>query len=92
MSFGRPVIISTRVGARDLVEDGLNGRIVAPDVASLASAMKSLIANPEIIERYSEWICKNATPLTIKQHGERIHQVYRTVLQQSHEQGENREG
>lgn len=92
MSFGRPVIISTRVGARDLVEDGLNGRIVAPDVASLASAMKSLIANPEIIERYSKWICKNTTPLTIKQHGERIHQFYRTVLQQSHEQGENREG
>jgi glycosyltransferase involved in cell wall biosynthesis len=91
MSFGKPVIISTRVGAKDYVKDGYNGRIVTPDSISLASAMKDFLTNPELIECYSERICGNDMPLTMSKHCEKIRQLYRVACVRVCEQGKNGE-
>jgi glycosyltransferase involved in cell wall biosynthesis len=50
MACGLPIICATVAGcAADLVQDGWNGRLVAPgDVAQLAAAMDSLARDPEL--------------------------------------------
>lgn len=43
---GRPVVAAAADGVADLVEDGVTGRIVAPDPGSLAAAVDALLADP----------------------------------------------
>jgi glycosyltransferase involved in cell wall biosynthesis len=53
MCAGLPVVVGDTVGcARDLVKDGVNGRLVrAGDAASLAGALRDLIRDPEARRR-----------------------------------------
>ena len=49
-------IVATRVGAiPELVQDGINGRLVEPgDIQSLANALSELLDDPEISRRFGE--------------------------------------
>jgi len=52
LACGTPVIVTENVGARDIVEDGLNGLIVPPrDVDALADALQKLYASHELRRR-----------------------------------------
>lgn len=48
MNAAKPVIVSTEVGCQqDLVEDGVNGFVVAPrDIVALTSALERVLADP----------------------------------------------
>lgn len=80
MSFGRPVVISNRVGARDLVEDGKNGRICKPTVNSLSAVLADIIGHPEVVARYSKYICSQGNPLTMTEHVMDVEHTYGSVL------------
>jgi glycosyltransferase involved in cell wall biosynthesis len=48
MACGLPVIVTSRTGAADLVEDGVNGFVIPPrDVEALADRLQFLAAHPE---------------------------------------------
>lgn len=50
MAMERPVIAFDLDGSREIIEDGVNGFLVRPrDVKGLASAMRRLIKNPDLI-------------------------------------------
>lgn len=52
MAMGRPVITTDAPGCREVVEDGVNGRLVPPrDVEALISRMEEFISSPEMIPR-----------------------------------------
>lgn len=56
MACGLPAVASERAGATwELVEDGVNGWVVAPDVASITDALKKLLAL-----RSDEWSAMGA--------------------------------
>ncbi len=53
MASGLPVIATRIGGVSDLVEDGVDGRLVEPaDAATLAGALRELIGDPARRERY----------------------------------------
>jgi len=54
LGAGLPIIVSDRVGARELVKHGRNGLITcAGDIDSLANALLKLGQSPQLLERYS---------------------------------------
>ena len=54
LGAGLPIIVSDRVGARDLVEDGLNGLVTsAGDMSSLATALETLAESRVVRERFA---------------------------------------
>lgn len=80
MSFGRPVVISNRVGARDLVKDGENGRICEPTASSLSAVLADIVEHPEEVTRYSEYICSRSEFLTMAEHTADVERVYDVLL------------
>lgn len=55
MACGLPVIVTENVGARDLVEDGVNGFVVpASAPAQIAEKLRVLYANPELARQMGE--------------------------------------
>jgi glycosyltransferase involved in cell wall biosynthesis len=51
-SSGRPVVTTDMPGCREIVEDGVNGFLVAPrDVETLAAALEKLIKDPALRAR-----------------------------------------
>ncbi|MBO5490044.1 MAG: glycosyltransferase, partial [Desulfovibrio sp.] len=52
MSMGRPAVVTDAPGCREVVRDGVNGRLVPlRDPQALAAALESFIAAPESIAR-----------------------------------------
>jgi glycosyltransferase involved in cell wall biosynthesis len=55
MYMRRPVVVTDIGGLREMVEDGVTGRLVAPsDATALASAVLGLLADPESSRRMGE--------------------------------------
>ncbi|MEZ5599090.1 MAG: glycosyltransferase [Pseudomonadales bacterium] len=53
MACGVPVLSTTVAGIPEIVDDGVNGFLVAPgDTVSLASRMQQLLADPELADRF----------------------------------------
>jgi len=61
LGAGLPIVVSDRVGARDLVEEGRNG-FVAPagDVESLANALLALGQSDELRTSFGSWSAQQA--------------------------------
>jgi phosphatidylinositol alpha-mannosyltransferase len=55
MALGKPVVATAIDGYRQVVQDGVQGRLVAPrDSAGLAAALLELLGSPALRERYGE--------------------------------------
>ena len=53
MAAGTPVIAASVGGVAELLEDGVNGRLVPPgDVDALASALADVAHHPDAIDRW----------------------------------------
>ena len=48
LSYGVPVIVSSHVGAKDIVDEGKNGFVVEGNVDSLKTKLRSVLDKPEI--------------------------------------------
>ncbi len=54
-SIGRPLVSTDIPGCREVVRNGMNGILVRPaDVDDLASALRTLLTNPQLRQRYGE--------------------------------------
>jgi glycosyltransferase involved in cell wall biosynthesis len=55
MASGLPLLVSDVRGNRDLVRDGINGRVYQPgDAAGFQSAFRQIRSNPELTESFCE--------------------------------------
>jgi glycosyltransferase involved in cell wall biosynthesis len=65
MACGLPVIVTSRTGAADLVEDGVNGFVIAPrDVDALCDRLKFLATHPERLREMGRAARASASTLT----------------------------
>jgi glycosyltransferase involved in cell wall biosynthesis len=53
-AFGLPVVATWVGGLPDLVQDGLNGRLVAPTLADVTAALGGLVRDPDLRARLRE--------------------------------------
>ena len=79
MWHGIPVIVSNRVGAKDLIEDGRNGYIVEADSKKLKSVMEMLIQIPEKVSEMNEMIFHSVRIKNMREHCEEIEHLYREI-------------
>jgi glycosyltransferase involved in cell wall biosynthesis len=59
-AFGLPVVATWVGGLPDLVQDGLNGRLVAPTLAAIVAALRSLLRDPSERTRLREGALETA--------------------------------
>ena len=69
---GRPVVAVSFPGVEDLVEDGVNGRVVVRDPAALAEAANALINDPESSRRLGHSAVDAASERQFASVGKRI--------------------
>ena len=74
MALGKPVIASAATGNLEVVTDGRDGRLVAPqDPVAWAAAIEHLLANPPVAERMG-----NAARVTARERFSLSHTIERT--------------
>ena len=77
MSYGVPVIVSNTVGAKDEIEDEINGVITKATTSSFYHVLKNVIDNPSIFDKYNTNICKGRPPRTMIMHCQDILKLYK---------------
>lgn len=76
LSYGLPVIVSSKVGAKDLIIDGKNGFVVEGNVQVLKSCMLGLIENPQSINDMNVYIMDEFSIKTMQDHAKEIEMLY----------------
>lgn len=82
MGVGTPVIATNAGGAKDIIDDGVNGLLVpTKDAVALAGAIRRLCSDDELTERISSAGLADATQLyNVGKHVDIICNVYQKVL------------
>lgn len=76
LSYGVPVIVSSHVGAKDIVDEGKNGFVVEGNVDSLKTKLRSVLDKPEILEDMNNYIVANTHIKTMTEHSKEIKDLY----------------
>lgn len=76
MSYGVPVVISDRVGAKDLIAAG-GGSVTSADAKSLSAEIQRLASSPKLLEEMNAQICEGDAPKSMQSHAREIIQLYR---------------
>ena len=80
LSYGIPVIVSEKVGAKDLILEGKNGFVVASSVETLKFQIADLVRHPSIIDDMNAYIEKNFKVKTMKEHSYELNALYKKLL------------
>jgi glycosyltransferase involved in cell wall biosynthesis len=81
MAMGLPAIVTTSMGSREIVRDGLDGFVVPPgDEDILAERLSRLDADRDLLVRQSEAARTRATSYTWEAYEERFVSVYREIF------------
>lgn len=81
MAKGLPVILSTKVGAKDLVEDNVNGfTIDDPGETVRFASVINYVLQPEVRTRLSTDAIRTARAFTWKRTAQKMTEIYRIVL------------
>ena len=81
MAIGTPVIATSVGGPAELIEDGVNGRLVEPRDPDLwARAIEELLANADLRRDIAERARRTATGFSRELHVERVLRGYHEVL------------
>lgn len=80
LSYGVPVIVSKKVGAKDLILEGKNGFVVEGAVETLKFQIGDLVRHPSIIDDMNAYIEKNFKVKTMKEHSGELNALYKKLL------------
>lgn len=65
MAAGKPVLtVNDAGGVTEFVQDGINGRVVAPEVRAVAQALDAMLANPVQLAAMGQAALQTATSVT----------------------------
>lgn len=78
LSYGIPVIVSSKVGAKDLIAEGKNGFVVEGSVQPLKNCMLGLIENPQSVKEMNTYIVNEFPVKTMLEHSRELERLYRT--------------
>ena len=76
LSYGIPVIVSEKVGAKDLILEGENGFVIEGSVRELEDCLKKLIDNPSIIQQMNSYTVERFDVKTMPEHAHEIELLY----------------
>lgn len=77
LSFGVPVLVSTNVGAKDLLENGKYGMIIKPTKEAVKEAVKYVVEHREILEEYNRRIVDEMNLSIVMDSAKEIEKLYR---------------
>ena len=77
LSYGKPIIATENVGAKDLIIPEKSGFVVKCENKDLKEKLKDLINKPEKIENMNNYIFNNVGIKTIREHTKEIIKVYK---------------
>ena len=81
MAMGTPVIATSVGGPAELIEDGVNGRLVEPqEPGRWAAAIEELLADAALRQSMGEQAQQTAAAFSREAHVERVLRAYREVL------------
>lgn len=80
LSYGIPVVVSRKVGAKDLITIEKNGYVFDGTVESLEFQISELIKSPSIIDDMNAYIEKSFKVKTMKAHSDEVNMLYRKLL------------
>lgn len=85
LSYGVPVIVSEKVGARELLQENSNmGIVVKPKREELQSVLKDVYCNREILEKMNRAICEWKTTFDYDKHVNMIVHFYNTLIEKGY--------
>ena len=76
LSYGIPVIVSEKVGAKDLILEGKNGFVVDGTIQGVKDCLKKLINNPLIVQKMNSNIVDSFYVKTMAEHACEIELLY----------------
>ena len=81
MASGLPAIVTTAMGSREIVRDGIDGYVVEPaDEVSLADRLRRLDANRALLASMGEAAQRRAGEFTWEAYEERFVSTYRQIF------------
>ena len=81
LSFGVPVLVSSYVGAKDLLRNAPVDVIFEPTKESLFRVLINIVTEKEKYNLYSSWINKQKFPFKMIKHTEKIVDYYKEILE-----------
>lgn len=80
-SYGVPVILTELVGFKDLIQDGVNGLVCAPESEALKERIEEVIFNRKVLSKINENILKDDFSIFhMKNHCRQILDIYCRLL------------
>lgn len=80
LSYGVPVIVTSNVGAKDLIVPDRNGYIVEPNKISLNNCVKKIVQTPQVMVELNKYIYENMSIMTLQEHNQKIMNIYSAPL------------
>ncbi len=76
LCYGVPALVTTRVGAKDLLKEGRLGMIIKPNKKDLKQAILYIINNPTILEEYNRRIFREFNFRDVNNSAEEVEKLY----------------
>ena len=76
LSYGVPVIVTSNVGAKDLIENGKNGLITSPNKESIQAVIMELLSDHKKMSDMNQYIVSHTPIKIMEQHAKEIEKLY----------------
>lgn len=77
LSCGVPIIVTDRVGFKDLVNNGINGLVIQPEEKALTEAIKYIIKNRDRVQQWNHNICSGSFDYIMSLHTKIVEGLYK---------------
>ena len=80
LAHGVPVLVTTNVGAKDIIKEYNQDFIIEPTKSALHTKLMSVLSNPSLLADYTEKINSESFNFDIETHIQKIKELYLSVL------------
>ena len=80
LSYAMPCIVSERVGAKDLIDSGINGFVLDCNEEDFKETLKNIINTPIILNSINRSICQMNVSFDFVSHSQKITNIYKTLI------------